>query len=198
MPTSCLHTLLWEQTLSGDSKAYDQFVRLFYQALFQYGCKFSRNKELIKDCIQDVFLEVWQKRQQVNREIPPKPYLMASLRRRIHRVALANRPVIGQEESLRDDVFEVQFSVEEAFIREETTLQTAERCLQLLKTLPKRQQEVIYLKYFQDLSRDEIAEVMKIAPQSVSNLIQLALKWLKTYAGSEISWLLLLFVRFFA
>ena len=197
MSTLCIHTLLWEQTLSGDGKAYDQLVRLFYQGLFQYGCRFSRNKELIKDCIQDVFLEVWQKRQQVDREIPPKPYLMASLRRRIHRVALANRPVFGQEAYLRDDLFEVQFSVEESFIREETTLQTAERCLQLLKTLPKRQQEVIYLKYFQDLSRDEIAEVMKIAPQSVSNLIQLALKWLKTYAGSEISWLILLFFRFF-
>ncbi|RRA97737.1 RNA polymerase sigma factor [Larkinella rosea] len=192
-----MHATLWKQTITGDAKAYDQLVRLFYQPLFQYGCRYSRNKELIKDCIQDVFLEVWQKRQQIDSDIPPKPYLMASLRRRIHRVVLADRQVIGPEDSLRDDLFEMEFSVEETFIREESTLQTANRCLQLLKTLPKRQQEVIYLKYFQELSRDEIAEVMKITPQSVSNLIQLALKWLKSYVGSEVSWLIPVLFSFF-
>jgi RNA polymerase sigma factor (sigma-70 family) len=193
-----MHAGLWKQTIAGDGKAYDQLVRLFYQPLFQYGCRYSRNKELIKDCIQDVFLEVWQKRQQIDSEIPPKPYLMASLRRRIHRVVLADRQLIGSDDLFREDLFDVEFSVEEAFIREEATLQTAQRCLHLLKTLPKRQQEVMYLKYFQDLSRDEIAEVMKSAPQSVSNLIQLALKWLKSYVNSEVSWLLLLLFSFFA
>ena len=191
-------SILWKQTIAGDGRAYDQLVRLFYPSLFQYGCRYSRNKELIKDCIQDVFLEIWQKRTQIDSEIPPKPYLMASLRRRIHRVVLADRQVIGQDDVLREELFDVEFSVEEAFIREEATLQTAQRCLQLLKALPKRQQEVIYLKYFQELSRDEIAEVMKITPQSVSNLIQLALKLLKSHVISEISWLILMLFGFFS
>lgn len=189
--------LLWTQAISGDAAAYERLVRLFYQPLFHYGCKFSRNRELIKDCIQDVFLEVWQKRSVLDPEIPPKPYLMASLRRRMHRVALANRLVLDPDDLYAEQEFEVQFSVEEAFIREESTLQAAGQCLRLLHSLPKRQQEVIYLKYFQELSRDQIAEVMNISPQSVSNLIQLALKWLKSRLKSKVLLFLLILPYFF-
>ncbi|GAB3325943.1 sigma-70 family RNA polymerase sigma factor [Larkinella ripae] len=186
--------LLWTQAISGNAAAYERLVRQFYQPLFQYGCKFSRNRELIKDCIQDVFLEVWQKRGSLDHEIPPKPYLMASLRRRMHRVALANRLVFNSVEGQADESFEVEFSVEEAFIREESTRQTASQCIRLLHSLPKRQQEVIYLKYFQELNREQIAEVMNISPQSVSNLIQLALKWLKSRLKSEVMLVLFIFL----
>ncbi|MFD1139566.1 RNA polymerase sigma factor [Larkinella insperata] len=190
------HYLLWTQAISGDATAYERLVRLFFQPLFQYGCKFSRNRELVKDCIQDVFLEVWQKRGVLDREIPPKPYLMASLRRRIHRVVMANRLVLEPDNLYAEQDFEVEFSVEEAFIREESTLQTARQCLRLLHSLPKRQQEVIYLKYFQELSRDQIAEVMNISPQSVSNLAQLALKWLKSQLKTKVLLVLLLLACF--
>ncbi|MGV3557841.1 RNA polymerase sigma factor [Larkinella arboricola] len=190
------HYLLWTQAISGDATAYARLVHLFFQPLFLYGCKFTRNRELIKDCIQDVFLEVWQKRALLDSEIPPKPYLMASLRRRIHRAVLANRLVLTPDDRCADPEFEVEFSVEEAFIREEATLQTAGQCLRLLHSLPKRQQEVIYLKYFQELSRDQMAEVMNISPQSVSNLIQLALKWLRSRLKSKVLLVLLLFPYF--
>lgn len=42
--------------------------------------------------------------------------------------------------------------------------------------MPKRQREVIYLQYYQNLTRDEIAKIMDINQQSVSNLLQAAFK----------------------
>ncbi len=49
-----------------------------------------------------------------------------------------------------------------------------------LSRLPTRQKEVVYLKFFQDLNRDDISRAMSISPQTVSNLLQLALKKLRT------------------
>ena len=63
---------------------------------------------------------------------------------------------------------------------------------QLLEKLPRRQKEVIYLKFFQELDRDQIAAVMAIAPQTVSNLMQLAIKQLRQYNSVELLVLVLL------
>lgn len=182
---------LWAQVISGDNPAYEELVHRHYTLLYQYGCKFSRDKALVKDCIQDVFLTLWESRRGVNPAIPPKPYLLASLRRRIHRVVTSDRLVI---DSFRDDlVFGVEFGVEEHFIAVEETQRAAREITRLLNTLPARQKEVIYLKFFQDLSREEIVEVMQISPQSVSNLLQKSFKWLREYwpAGLTIPFFLL-------
>ena len=68
---------------------------------------------------------------------------------------------------------------EQKIIQNESALQMADQLHTLLNQLPRRQKEVIYLKYFNDLSREEIAAIMHIAPQTVSNQLQIALRWLQ-------------------
>lgn len=46
----------------------------------------------------------------------------------------------------------------------------------LISALPNGQKEVVYLKFFQELSRDQIDQIMDTAPQTVSNLLQLAIR----------------------
>ncbi len=169
---------LWRQLLSGDARAFEALMRNCYATMYRYGTRFSHDRGLIQDCIQDVFLEIWEKRQLVNPEIPPRPYLIASLRRRIHR---ANRSPIQLSYPLYYDEQPetITFSVEDTIIETESGLKSALRISGLLNRLPERQKEVIYLRFFQEMSRDEIADIMEIAPQSVSNLLQRALKWLK-------------------
>jgi RNA polymerase sigma factor (sigma-70 family) len=53
----------------------------------------------------------------------------------------------------------------------------------LINVLPKRQKEIIYLKFFENLGREEIADIMQISPQAVSNLLQKALKNLRAING---------------
>ncbi len=170
--------LLWQRLLSGQVLAFEELMRKYYPVLFRYGTRFSRDRALIQDAIQDVFLEVWEKRSHVDGVIPPKPYLMASVRRRIHR--LTNSPaLVLTADTPESNSFDIEFSVEENFIQTEETLKLAQHLSSLLNGLPPRQQEAVYLKFFHEMSRDEISEVMHISPQSVSNLLQTALKWLK-------------------
>lgn len=172
-------SLLWQRFRSGEEAALEELMLKNFQLLFRYGTKYSRNDAYIKDCIQDLFLELWSRRQFLSENIAIKPYLMASLRRRMHRGLSAQKWISPDAIDLDNSCFEVEFSVEDSLIREETTQAIAHEIKMHLEQLPKRQKEVVYLKFFEDLSRDEIAEVMGIHSQSVSNLLQAAFKQMK-------------------
>ncbi len=167
---------LWLQLLAGDIAAFEEMMRRYGKLLYRYGTKFTPDQELVKDCIQDLFLDIWEKRNSVNSGIPPRPYLLSSLRRRVHR-ACQSRPEF--REAADEYTFDVEFSIEQKIIQDESTLQLTGQVRTLLNQLPRRQKEVIYLKFFNNLSRDEIAGIMQIAPQTVSNQLQIALRWLQ-------------------
>ncbi len=73
----------------------------------------------------------------------------------------------------------MQVSVEDNMIQMEHVKIITYRIAENIDMLPCRQKEVIYLKFFEELRRDEIAEAMNINPQTVSNLLQMALKRLR-------------------
>ena len=172
---------VWKEFTSGNTEAFDLLMSSHFRVLFQYGSKFSKDKEFIKDCIQDLFLILWEKRENLDKNAVVKPYLLASLRRLMHR-SISSKSWIGDkyiEES--DGIFEIEFSVEEQYIENEATHVRAQQLKHLLDELPKRQKEVIYLKFFQNMDRNQISEVMDVTPQTVSNLLQIAIKQLKKH-----------------
>ncbi|WP_144080141.1 RNA polymerase sigma factor [Flectobacillus major] len=182
---------LWQRFLAGDKQAFGELMNLHVRTLFHYGSKFSKDKEFIKDCIQDLFLILWERRNNLSKDIAVKPYLMASLRRHIHRNASQVKVMdFPREEGV--DTFDVEFSVEDRFIANEMSLSQAQRISESLNLLPKRQKEVVYLKYFQGLDREQISDIMEIAPQTASNLLQMAIRQLKTYWKVEITLLLMM------
>lgn len=184
--------IIWRRFLTGDREAFDLLMTSHFRALFQYGSKFSKDKELVKDCIQDLFLVLWEKRENLNKDAAVKPYLLASLRRLMHRNT-SSKSWVG-DESLEDaeGSFEIEFSVEQQYIENESTLFQTQHLKQMLDELPKRQKEVIYLRYFQEMDRNQISEVMEVTPQTVSNLLQIAIKQLKTHWKSALLTLLLI------
>jgi RNA polymerase sigma factor (sigma-70 family) len=174
--------MLWQQLLAGDDAAVAPLLKRMARPLFHYGTKFTTDHELVKDCIQDVLLDVWEQRGGVSVHIPARAYLMASLRRKIHRRVV--KGAVFSAFSTADDLpFDVTFTVQDSIIEDETARQVARRVQHLLNGLPKRQQEVVYLKFFHNLDREQIAEAMGVAPQTVSNLLQLALQKLRQHAA---------------
>lgn len=178
---------LWRKMLSGDVTAYEHLIDRTYDLLFHYRTKFNSDSELIKDCIQDVFLGVWEKRNALNPEIPPKPYLLASLRRRLHRLASRLRMDCMDYYNESDVVFDLEFSAEYQLIESENDRILASRMTEMLNELPKRQKEAVFLRFYNDMEREEIAVVMDIQPQSVSNLLQEAFKFIKSHWKAIVS-----------
>lgn len=169
-------SLLWERLKAGDTAAFGEISLRYYRLLFDYGRKFTKDRELIKDVIQDVLLLVWQKRGQIDSNENVKLYLLKIVRNRLYKEL--------QKQQLRasEDYFEqleVADSEEALIISTESTQNIVAKLNLHLKALPKRQHEVLFLKFYQDLTNDEIAEVMHINRQSVANLLHNGLRLLK-------------------
>lgn len=167
---------LWEQLKAGDTKAFGQISTRYYRLLFDYGRKFTKDRELIKDVIQDVLLLIWQKRGQIDTNENVKLYLLKIVRNRLYK-ELQKQQLRASEDYF--DLLETTDSEEALIISIESTQSILAKLNLHLKNLPKRQQEVLFLKFYEDLTNDEIAEVMHINRQSVANLLHNGLRLLK-------------------
>jgi RNA polymerase sigma factor (sigma-70 family) len=187
--------VIWQRFLAGEVEAFDRLMTLHFRTLFHYGSKFSKDKEFVKDSIQDLFLLLWERRQNLSSDIAVKPYIMASLRRLMHRSVASRLSLSDSSAEEMNGNFDIEFSVEQEYIENESSLVITQKLKKLLDELPLRQKEVVYLKFFQEMDRSQISEVMNISPQTVSNLLQIAIKQLKKHWKSE--FLTLLFIHFF-
>jgi RNA polymerase sigma factor (sigma-70 family) len=171
---------VWKQFLKGDTAAFKMLMEENYRVLFNYGSKISTDNNVIKDCIQDLFLNLWNKKNNLSPDVNPKAYLIASLRRIIFRkIKSKNKAEIYGDVDSKVFAFNLEVSVEEELIQSEFNKELARKIAGHIGVLPKRQKEVIYLKFFAGMSREEIAEAMNISHQTVSNITQMAIKRLR-------------------
>lgn len=166
---------------AGSELAFSKLVKLYFRPLANYGFRFVRDEEFIKDCVQEVFIEIWKRRERISVPDSVKAYLLSSVRRKLYRESSRQKIEAGEFEldfandpSLTEDPFEW------AWIEAEQEQQIQAKVNAVLNELPRRQREVVYLQYFQNMSREEIADTMGINPQSVSNLLQSAFKFIRT------------------
>ncbi|MEI6185150.1 MAG: sigma-70 family RNA polymerase sigma factor [Bacteroidota bacterium] len=166
---------LWQDLLNGDKQSLELIMNEYMDSLFLYGKRFSTDTAFIEDCIQDLFIGIWQRRDYLSATVKIKPYLFSSFRRLILRkIKLSKRiPFTSIEDGFKE--FHFEYAIDNKMIKEEEAKSVANKIKKLMDELPKRQKEIIYLKFYESLDRDEISEIMQISNQSVSNLIQKAL-----------------------
>jgi RNA polymerase sigma factor (sigma-70 family) len=175
--------LLWNEYRSGNADAFGALIRVHYPDLFHYGTRFTRDAELVKDCMQDLFLELWINRETISETSFVKYYLLKALRRKLTRRIGRSRYTGSWEELHFESIFNESSSAETSLIREEGLAELVRKMRHALAGLSKRQQEAVYLRYYFDADIDEMAEIMSINRQSVYNHLHDALKKLKKSSG---------------
>lgn len=176
-------TKLWGQLKEGNRNAFKEIFDSHIQLLYKYGYKFCQDPELVEDCIQDLFLRLWEKRENLGTTDNIKFYLMVALKRSIYQRIKKKGDLSLSEQDEQDVSFSMDFTIEEALIKNETDHFQKEKLLQCLEELSNRQKEVIYLRFYQGMKPEEVAEIMNINNQSVRNLQSSALKKMKDDLG---------------
>ena len=166
---------LWNQLINGDRAAFQKIYQQHAPLLNIFGVKLTSNKEIINDALQDVFINLWQKHSQLPQVKNPRAYLLKSFRNRLLRI-LESRNFGNNGEQPHQAL---QDSYESQIIQEELEEENLKKLYLSIEQLPTRQKEVINLRYFQNLKTEEIAEVLNINYQSVSNLLYKGIKSLK-------------------
>lgn len=181
---------------SGDHAAFEKIIKAHYQVLFNYGSRFSRDEELIKDTLQDLFFSIWENRAGLSNTMSVKNYLLKSLRRKLLREINKARQTIHLSDLQFDAGFNMVLPVESNVILQEKLTELSFKVREVLEKLSARQQEIIYLRFYIDADLDQISEIMELSRQSVYNLLHEALKRFKGLSSPDyfsISLSLLLF-----
>ena len=168
----------WTLAREGDTNAFRSIHGELFRGLYDYALKLLQDTQQADDAVQELFVRIWVKRGAIGQLQKVKAYFFTALRRQVLN-QLRNR----QSRELRIGMMpkpDIEFSPEEIVVRNEEYLNLQARIAAVLNELPKRQKEVIYLHYFEEMDYTQIAEVMGIHYQSVLNLTQKALHQLRS------------------
>lgn len=168
--------LTWLRFKDGDKEAFAIFYNLHIDRLYQYGLKLCNDEDTIKDAIQEVFLDLYLKREK-NTTTPEnlKYYLLLALKRNlIKKLKLKRRFDNGDVSDGK--VPYLEFSIEYQIIEKEQDEEIRIKVLDALNQLPDKQKEAVYLRFNESLDYPEIAIILGITIDSVRKQVYRALK----------------------
>lgn len=165
--------LLWKRIKAGETKAYDELYNFYADILFSFGTIFTKDHERVRDCIHDLFFDLYKYRKNLAENDNIRNYLFKSLKRKIQASGNSKLSIIYsanfQEETERQSNFQENEASEEM----ETSL---EQIAKALYKLPERQQEILNLRFQLDLPYTEIAEILNISIESVRTSVYRSIK----------------------
>ena len=182
----------WSQFLAGDNEAYCWIYKVYIQMLFRYGHSFTSDTELIKDCIQDVFTGLYKNRERLIVPNNIKVYLFVAIKTCIQRTLY--KESIYERSAMEQVPFLLEPTVEDEFVNNEQYNNQQKKVKEILSILTPRQKEIIYYRFIQEMSMEDICILMDINYQSAQNLIQRSLKKIKQNHSSFGLYLLLLYL----
>ncbi|MCE7062237.1 RNA polymerase sigma factor [Dyadobacter sp. CY343] len=169
---------LWQEYRAGNILALGNIMQSLYPDLFHWGMRLYGEREFVKDCIQEVFLNLWKLHGTIGEVENVKGYLLMVLK--IHMLReLSDKNQMLQACIDDDYTFAVEFSADSQMIEEEHEIYQFRTLEKVLNSLPQRQKELIYLRFYQNLSFEQIASVMNLGRQSAYNLFQKSLNSLR-------------------
>lgn len=175
---------LWKLVLKGDSSALSMLYCRYYELMLNFGLRYTPDVDLVKDCIQDVFVKICSSRR-LSDLTYVRSYLLASMRN----ILIDRLSALHMEENIDDYAFCLDIddaALERIFMHDDEKLRLSRRLLSAYGMLPKKQREVLYLRYVKGLSHKEVAAVLEINPQSSMNQIHRALDRLRAILGPDI------------
>ena len=158
---------LWNEFRQGNKLAYKKIYENYIHILYDYGCSLSNDTVLVEDCIQDLFLALWERKNDIEITSSVKFYLFTSIRRLIIKAIKKNTNSLHLIPS--DDIVPDQ----------DIKTNRLKAIRSVITKLPKQQRKAIELRFFHGFDYDEISLIMNISIASVYNLIAKAITSLK-------------------
>lgn len=185
---------IWIRFQSGDRLAFSEIYEEFVDSLFAYGSKITGDRELVKDCIQDLFYNLH--RYHINLQNPEfmEYYMFRSLKNDLIRKIKINH----QELSLADEglhVFDLKFQVEQEGFEAETDENRLKTLRKILETLDPQKRELLFLKFSTGLNYAEIGELVGMKADAVKKQVYRTLDRLREKYGKQLLELLLLTIK---
>jgi RNA polymerase sigma-70 factor (ECF subfamily) len=167
---------IWCSFKKGDKQAYAVLYQRYFKILYRYSLRISGDRELVKDCIHDLFITIWKNRDNLSQPNSVKAYLLSAIQRKLKRQTIRLRSRQHDIDGLTTPL--LTGCKEDEMIEDQLELEQKHIVNKALNALTKREREAIYLKFYSNLSYKEVAEVMAIRVDSIYNLISKSIETL--------------------
>jgi RNA polymerase sigma factor (sigma-70 family) len=163
-----IDAVYWNRLKKGDPQALGYFYDKYVDRLFMAAMRITDNRDLAKDTIQEVFIELWNYRNTLGDIIHSYSYLIKVMRSILFKKLKKELRIkrLPLDESL---MFSEQ-SIEDIIISADIDKEKKSRLHRALSNLTSRQKLVLEMRFYQGLSYDQIADKLSMNYQSVNNL----------------------------
>ena len=169
---------LLSKFIEGDPAAFSKLYDMHVNLLYNYGYRLTTDVELLKDCIQDVFIKIYNKRSELSSVINFKSYLLISLK---NKLCDESRKRVNLSDVAVDDLDIVSNdNIEKDYIAVEKEKLDSDFVGRMLNLLSPRQRKAIVLYYIEEKKYEDICTIMDMNYQSVRNLIHRGIVKLRT------------------
>lgn len=178
---------LWRQFQQGNEQAFRALYQQHVRHLLNYGLRLHGTLSTVEDCIQDLFAELWQYRRTLLQPASVRFYLLKGLRNKLKARYRKDIPYAAGWDTDPELPFPIEPSTEQRLIELDIDNEMQQRVRQALAVLSPRQREILYLRYFNDLTYEQICDVTGINYQTARSQVYHALKLLRSEV--KVSWL---------
>ena len=166
---------------AGNMTAFSQLYNLHINVLFNYGLKLTIDKELLKDCIHDIFVKLYTKKDELGTIDNLRSYLFISLKNKL--CDELRRRMYMSDTAVEEVSISTPTDVEDDYMEEEQRKNEFSLVRRLLDQLSPRQREALTLYYIEEKKYEDICEIMNMNYQSVRNLMHRGLTKLRSLAS---------------
>jgi len=187
---------LWQNIKRDNELAFSIIYKKYTQRLYNYGMHCCHDHDMVMDSLQELFVSIWEKRNNLTTVHSVSSYLFKSFRCLLMKKLSWRKRFMQSIDVNQEKYFEISLPADALIEIGEHQQEQTEKLHRSLLALTKRQREAIFLKFYNDLSYSDIASIMDLQVDSVYNIISKAVDalrhQLKTYMISSLITILLI------
>ncbi len=169
----------WLCLKNGEHNALAIIYKKYAQTLLNYGLSIVPDKETVKDNVQELFVTLWNQRANLTLPLSLKAYLVVALKRNILRNLNRENKNSRLYIHYLNGAERFEPDAQNILLNNEQKQRLGKILGHHIGTLTPRQREAIHLRFYEELSYDEIAAIMDLNNQGVRNLIYKAIQSLR-------------------
>lgn len=172
---------IWGNIKSGDRESLKELYELYYSTLVNYGRKITDDQQLIEDAIQETYISIWKYRLTMSVPASVKHYVLRAFRNRLTQIFKERPNITYTEESLH---FSFEIGFDHKMIEGEDAQKLSAQINNAVSKLTNRQREIIYYRFYENLSFEEIGEIMSMQIRATYKLNARAIASLRELLGT--------------
>lgn len=162
----------FQRIKNGDRKAFEAIFRAYYPFLCNYATQLLKDPAAAEEIVQELFVNLWEKREGVNIDSSVSSYLYR---------AVKNRCLNSMRHSkIKDDYIHIVQSEHDNLVEEnDSQAELFEKIEESIASLPEKRREIFRLSRQEGLKYREIATRLNISVKTVETQMGLAIKTLR-------------------